>query len=106
MDYRAKMMNYAALKAQIAHLEEELETLQPEIVEIVSRLNPTDRTVVVDGHGTFTVATRKTYAYPDDIVAADEALKARKKDAVRLGAASAKETEYLLYKPIGAGADA
>lgn len=101
MDDRTLLEDYAILKSVIADATEKLEAMQPEVVAAIVRLNPSDKTVVADRIGTFTVAARKSYVYPADIEAADAALRERKKDAVRLGTATVEEKEYLVFRPEG-----
>lgn len=98
---REVLEHYADLKAAAAEIDLKIDLMKPTVLEILARLNPQDRTVSLDGVGTFSVSTRATYTYPQDIVDVEDALKRRKKDAVRLGTATVAEAEFVIYRPLG-----
>lgn len=91
------LIEYAALKVQKALLEDKIEAMQPEVERIVIETNPTDKTVEVEGIGTFTMVSKRKYIYPAYVLEKEEAFKEAKKEAEAKGDAQATETTYLKF---------
>lgn len=94
---KEKLIEYAELKRQSAEIEEQIEALKPEVEAAVLTLNPEDETVLVEGIGTFSMFSRRTYTYPSDIEEAENKLKERKKETEANGEATYTEKKTLRF---------
>lgn len=88
------LRRYAELKNQEKLIADEIKKLQPEI------LNPMiDKQAeeIETEWGTFVLANRKKYKYPEAIIGADEALKIAKKEAEQTGDATYENNYYIKF---------
>lgn len=99
MTDKQQLQQYAALKKEIKKLAKEVEEIQPEILEIVEKMNPVDKTVEME-EGTFVIASKRKYTYPLEIIEAEEKLEEAKKAAQARGDATYEVTEYLKFEGI------
>jgi hypothetical protein len=96
-EFKLKLREYAEIKNEISRLEEKIDELKPEIESIITEINPTDKTVVVENIGTFTMASKRKYIYPDYVTEKETEFKALKAEAEAKGDAQATETMYLKF---------
>lgn len=76
MNDEQKLKKYAGLKVQIKDLENQVEILQPEIMDIIMDSgSPT----IDSRFGTFALKERRSYEYPEEIIKKEQELKEVKK---------------------------
>ena len=93
-----KLRAYAALKAQISSLEDQLDKLKPEICQIVEEANPIDKTIETEW-GNFEMVQKRKYIYPQDILDLEAGVKEKKKEAEATGEAEFEINPYLKFNP-------
>lgn len=96
--HRELLLEYARISQQAKEFEVMLGLMKPDVVAALAALNPKDRSVAVAGVGRFDVASRRKYSYSTEIVEMEEDLKDARKEAERTGAATYKETEYVVFR--------
>ncbi len=95
---KARLLEYAGLKARISELEDIIDGMKPEIESIISSINPADGIVEYPEVGTFSMASRRKYSYTPPVGILEKRLKDMKKEEEATGAASYEETRYVLFK--------
>lgn len=101
-DEKEKLVKYATLKNLIKQYEDQLDEMKPEIIEIISRVNPDEdeHTVDVDGVGKFSCVQKRKYKYSVDVQVAEDKVKAMKLEEEQTGKAKYVVNPYLLYKGV------
>lgn len=94
---KEKCLKYATLKSQVKGLEAEIDELGGEVLMIITEEAPKDLTISTD-QGIFTVANKRRWTYPKEIVAIEKDLKEKKTEAEAKGIATCVENPYLLFK--------
>jgi len=92
---KTRLERYAEIKNDIKRLEEEAKEIAPQILEEMG-----DVEEVSTDFGTFIVAKRRQYTYPETLVKAQEELDAAKEQAVQTGEAVYTEKPYLIFKTV------
>lgn len=92
---KAKLEKYADLKNSIKRLEEEAALLQPEIMAEMG-----DAQEISTEFGTFTVASRRKWTYPESVEKSREELKKAELEAQQTGYATYDEKPYLVFKAV------
>lgn len=88
---------YADLEAQISALEAKKEQLRPHIVKMMIE-SGTDK--VETALGKFSVAPRKVWTYPSEVLSINEEFKAAKAKAESTGEATYEEVPQLRFTPV------
>lgn len=86
---------YADLKNQLSKLEEEAEIVK---VSIMEDMKEAEVEKVEAEYGSFTITSRKNWAYTDKVKGLETTLKATKKEEEEKGLATASITNSLLFK--------
>lgn len=93
-DFVAKLKRYAELKASIKAMEEEADSLNPDILGYMTENEvkeiPTDV-------GFFTTYERRTWKYPAEVESIKAEFDAKKKESEQLGTATYKVTTSLRF---------
>lgn len=87
---------YCDLLDEKRALEARIEALKPEIVSEMDAAGKDE--VAVGDRGVITMASRRTYKYPQSITIMEEELKEAKVSAEAKGEAIASETRYPVFK--------
>ena len=86
---------YAELKIQISLLEKEIELLQPLILEEMP-----EKPVDLEGVGTFSLGSRKTWSYSSELEKIKTDLKESEKVEQQKGIAEYTEKPYLMFRQV------
>lgn len=92
---KEQLVRYAIIKRSIKELEEELDILQP---EILNGMISEGADVLETEEGNFTLTAKRKYAYPEFIAKAEASLKEQKKEAEATGTATYQENKYIVFK--------
>jgi len=87
---------YAYLKLKVKALEEEMDELNPQVLEIMKESAVEE--IEVGDLGKLTMASRRTWIYPEFIQEKEKELKREKKEAEQTGTADYSEKHYVLFK--------
>jgi len=87
--------SYAELKLDAKILEDKLEEMKGAVLEI---MQSNELEEVELSTGKLSLGARRSWKYPEPIVAKEDELKAMKKEAEQRGTADYKENHYVLFK--------
>lgn len=87
---------YAELKLKAKALEQELEELNPQVLSIMQETAVEE--IEVGDLGKLTMASRRTWVYPEFIQEKEKELKKEKKEAEQTGTADYSEKHYVMFK--------
>lgn len=85
---------YASLKLQIFALEEEMESLQPDLLAEI----PDDTPVELENIGTFSLGKRKKWTFPQNVEETRTKLKEEEKLSQQTGTAVYEENKFITFK--------
>lgn len=89
---------YAELKLKAKALDQELEELNPQVLEIMKESAVEE--IEVGELGKLTMASRRTWVYPEFIQTKEKELKQAKKEAEQTGTADYSEKHYVMFKEV------
>lgn len=92
---REKFVRYAQLKQEISALEEELNTLKPDIMQAITEAD--GNKVNLEGFGMFSLYPTKKWEYSTAIKALEATVKENKKEEEANGTAQVSETMTLRF---------
>lgn len=92
------LADYAELKTQEKAVAEKLKELAPQIVE---QMGKNEAEEIETSYGKFSISKRRSWTYPEDLMARETVLKADKKKAEQVGTATYEETPFLVYRAEG-----
>ena len=98
MEFKDKVARYAELKLLIKNLEAETDELRP---AIVSHMQASEAEEMNTDFGKFILSKRRTWTYPEDVLALEQTFKKAKKGAEGLGTATYVENPVLMFKVVG-----
>jgi hypothetical protein len=85
---------YEEYKRGIAELEEKCEAIKPALLELIPEGSKID-----SGTGIFTLSSRKTWKYSDELTELEKEVKDKKKTEEQTGIATAEEgTPFIIFK--------
>lgn len=87
---------YAELKKEIKRLEEKAELLNPAVLEIMQE-NQVEEIAIGD-FGKLSMASRRSWIYPEAVKELEDTLKAKKKESEQIGSADYTEKFYVVFK--------
>lgn len=87
------LQKYATLKQVIAEAETELDTLKPQVIEMIG-----DNDGLETEWGMFNITKRRVWEYPTPLVEREKQLKIDQKLSQQLGTAKYTEQPTLVYK--------
>ena len=96
---------YASLKTQITALEKELEEVKPLVLSDMNTMqeaNEQDIVISLPGAGSFSWLKRRTYAYPDWLVAEEASVRDKKKRSEADGTATYTEARHIRFDALKA----
>lgn len=92
-----KHEQYAFLKAQAKEIDEQLSALADDILKDMVSEDIKSKEISI---GKFTVTRRKSWTYPEKVVALGDKFKLAKAKAESTGEATYTESESLLFTPV------
>lgn len=90
-----QLKEYAKLKIEEKAIKARIDELNPLILEDIQKSGADE---VPTSMGTFTLSSRRTYKYPDEIVNMELSLKEKKTEAEAKGTATPVDKEYIIFK--------
>ena len=96
-DRDEKLKRYADIKQSIKSLNEEAAVIN---TEIVAQMAKDGDDQLETSFGTFTMAGRKNWAYPEYVSELEKTLKTKKKESEENGDASFEEKKYLKFNEV------
>lgn len=97
-DKKDLLNKYASLKLSSKAIENELDELNPMILQIMNEQNLEE--IELSNYGKLSLGARRTWKYSPEVEQKDTELKELKKKEERTGEAEYKEKKYLLFKGI------
>lgn len=95
---KAKLESYATIKVEIKRLEKQAEELQPELLDILEQLNPTEEDHKVKTEfGSFSAVPKRKYSYSVDTQVLVDKVKDEKKREEQDGTATYEINPYLKF---------
>jgi len=88
--------SYAELKLKAKELDAQLEELNPQVLEIMKESAVEE--IEIGDLGKLTMASRRTWVYPEFIQEKEKELKKEKKEAEQTGSADYSEKHYVMFK--------
>ena len=88
--------SYAELKLKAKELEAQIDELNPQVLEIMKESAVEE--IEIGDLGKLTMASRRTWIYPEFIQLKEKELKAEKKEAEQTGTADYSEKHYVMFK--------
>lgn len=96
VEQKTILESYAELKLKAKEIEVQLDELNPQVLEIMKE--DALEEVEVGDLGKLTMASRRTWTYPEVIQTKEKELNAEKKEAEQTGSADYTEKHYVLFK--------
>ena len=90
-------LQYARLKREMRKCENDIKLLQPQVLEQMLNIDGEQTVIELEEGGRFSIAERKTWTFPDSILAEEEQLKDNKKIAMQKGDATFTTKASLIF---------
>lgn len=96
------LKKYAEIKDVVKRCEAQIEEMKPQIVDIISKLNPgeDEHPVEVEGIGKFSCVQKRKYSYSTETRVLEDKVKEVKKTEEQNGVATYIINPYLKFDPV------